>query len=387
MGLRRLLQGLLLVALLAGALAAQGFDAEGNALGSLPGMMDDPPGTMLLEFKLGPRIYGLTVVGDTFYAVAQPNVLEFDRQGSVKSTISLSGAPAGFSPFGLGYDHSRNSFILCDATFKGIVLADPSGKVSTFASYSPNRAVGAAYDSVRDGYWLTMLSPYQLLLYDAKNLPSVLMTIDLVAVGATRVAGAAYDPINDIVYTNSRDKKAGYAFSAATGALLYSWPLVHQGTNNGQGAAWWDRWQSAVVADYETFDVTFTETGYPRVKAADRVAIGTGLAITWTAANSPSKFYKAGASLTERIPGIRFGNRYFPMHLDNLFFLSIQTPAIFSRFEGVLDPGGTAMGSVNVPNVGALVGFQFSIAWVTVDSGAPFGIDAISGPWQVLVTK
>ncbi|MBN2492281.1 MAG: hypothetical protein JXQ29_15650, partial [Planctomycetes bacterium] len=373
MGPGRFVCAVVLGLMLTGLLAAQGFDAEGNALGLLPGM-DDPPGTMLLEFKLGPRLQGLTVFGDIFFAVARPDILQFDRQGNVKATITISGAPAGFSAFGLGFDLSRNVFVLCDSSTQSIVLADLSGRVTTFASIAGSSGVGAAYDSSRDGYWLCAWNVGRLLRYDARNLPSVLMTIDLNAVGATRPAGAAYDPINDIVYTNSRDKKAGYAFSAATGALLYSWPLVHQGANSGQGAAWWDRWQSAMVADYETLNVTFTETGYPRVKAADRVAIGTGLAITWTAANSPSKFYKAGASLTERIAGMRFGNRYFPMHLDNLFFLSIQTPAIFSRFEGILDPGGTAMGSVNVPNVGALVGVQFSIAWVTVDSGAPFGI-------------
>ena len=384
--MQRHLLYLALVVLTAGLLPAQGFDVDGNALAPLPGL-DDPPGTKLLEFKLGPRIYGLTVVGDVFYGVDRPNILEFDRQGNVKATISLSGAPTGFSPFGIGFDIRRNSFILCDASVKAIVLADLSGKVSTFASYSPNRCVGAAYDPSRDGYWMTMLSPYQLLLYDARNLTSVLKTIDLVAVGATRPAGTAYDPINDVVYTNSRDKKAGYAFDAATGALLHSWPLVHQGTNCGQGAVWWDRWQSVVVSDYETFDVTFTETGYPRTKAADRVQIGTSLAITWNAANSPSRVYKAAASLTERMAGIRFGNRYLPVVIDSLFFLSIQAPAIFSRFEGLLDTGGTAFGSVNVPNVPALVGFQFSIAWITGDPAAPFGIDALSGPWQVVVTK
>ncbi len=379
---------LALVVLAAGFLPAQGYDLEGNALAplSLPGL-DDPPGTKLLEFKLGPRLSGLTVVGDVFYAVARPNVLEFDRQGKVMATISLSGAPSGFSPFGLGYDVRRNSFVLCDASAKAIVRADLSGKVTTFASYSPNRCVGAAYDPSRDAYWMTMLSPYQLLLYDARSLTSVLKTIDLVAMGATRPAGTAYDPVNDVVYTNSRDKKAGYAFDATTGALLHSWPLVHRGLNNGQGAVWWDRWQSAVVSDYETFDVTFTETGYPRVKAADRVQIGTSLAITWTAAYSPSKAYKAAASLTERVAGIRFGNRYLPVVVDDLFFLSIQAPAIFSRFEGILDPAGFGAGSVNVPRAPTLVGFQFSIAWITVDLSAPFGIDAISGPWQVVVTK
>lgn len=384
--MRRHIVCLALVLLTAGLLPAQGLDLDGNSLAALPGL-DGPPGTKLLDLKPGPRLYGLTAVGDAFYGVVRPDILEFDRQGNVKATISLSGGPTGFSPFGLGFDSRRNSFVLADASLKAIVRADLSGKVTTFASYAPNRCVGVAYDSNRDGYWLTMLSPYQLLLYDASNLTTVLKTIDLVAVGATRAAGAAYDPINDVVYTNSRDKKAGYAFSAATGALLNSWPLVYQGSNNGQGAVWWDRWHSVVVSDYETFNVTFIETGYPRTKAADRVQVGTALTITWIAANSPSKVYKAAASLTERVARIRFGMRYFPLDLDNLFALSIQAPTIFSRFEGLLDTAGTAAGAVIVPKVPALHGFQFSIAWVTVDLAAPYGIDAISGPWQVLVIK
>jgi hypothetical protein len=367
--------------------AAQLWDVDGNRLAPGTGT-DDPPGTKLLEFKLKTRPQGLAVAGDSLYVMFRPNIYEIDRKtGAVKTTILLTGAPSGYSPFGLGFDLRRNAFIICDSSLYSIVLADLSGKVLNSVSVSPNRNVGAAYDSNRDGYWITSWSNNQLTLYDAGNLPKVIRTISLAAVGATRPAGTAFSAENDLVYTSSRDKKMGYAFDAATGKLLSSWPLVNRGTNNGQGAAWWDRWQSPVVTDYETFNVTFSDAGYPRVQAAETVKVGQNLAIGWVAANSAARSYQAAASFTERVAGFVFPPRYVPIAPDALFALSVLNPAIFASFAGVLDGNGTALGAVSIPNVPQLAGIPFSIAWVTVDAAAPFGILAISGPWKAKITS
>lgn len=54
---------------------------------------------------------------------------------------------------------------------------------------------------------------------------------------------------------------------------------------------------------------------------------------------------------------------------------------------GNLDGNGTAIGAVSTPNIPLLPGIPFSIAHVTVDTGAPFGIFQISGPWKVTMTR
>jgi len=387
---RRTALALLVAVLVAAAAGAQSYDAAGNLAGPGTGI-DDPPGSKLMEYKIAPRPAGLTRIGDLFYGVSNPNIYEFDWQtGAVFRTINMTNLPTfSIYPFGLGFDQRRNLFVIGETSAMGIMLVDQNGVMTSFfsTSGSGNRNVGAAYDTYRDGYWITAWNTSQLTLYDARNLSNILMTINLQPLGATRAAGTAYNPENDIVYTHSRDTKKGYAFDAATGNLLYSWPLVYQGSNNGQGSVWWDRWNAAVAVDYETTWIVFHETGYPRIKANDTVKFGTTLRVDWIAANSPSKFYKGAASFTERVAGIPFLNRYFPLAVDDLFFLSLVVPSVFSAFEGTLDTSGTAVGAVNVPNVPQLAGIPFSIAFVTVDASAPFGIEAISGAWKVMIIK
>jgi hypothetical protein len=258
-----------------------------------------------------------------------------------------------------------------------------TGKITTYVQTPGEGNVGAAYDLHRDGYWVCAWNLNTLKLYDAKNLPAVLMTIDLAAVNCTSSAGVAFSPINDVVYVNSRGTGKGFVFDAGTGKLL----LSYSGVSSGYGSVWWDRWQCPIVVEEGIKKITFKDAGYPRVDATNQVQFGRTLATNWKAGSSSGKFYKAAAAMNERMAGIRFGNRYLPLQLDALFFASIQLPGIFVYFEGILDTNGTAAGAVSVPNVPALAGFSFSIAWVTVDAGAPYGIHAISGPWKVGITK
>jgi hypothetical protein len=357
-----------------------------------PAAVDDPPGTKLKEFNLPtPRMHGLTTIGDRFYGCyqtssTQTDIYELDpNTGGIKATIALSGYATGGWPYGLGYDLRRNEFVLSDTggNTRGIYRADITGRITTYVQTPGEGNVGAAYDPHRDGYWICAWNLNTLKLYDAKNLPAVLMTIDLAAVSCTSSAGVAFSAINDVVYVNSRGTGKGFVFDAGTGKLL----LSYSGVSSGYGSMWLDRWQCPVVVEEGLKKITFKDAGYPRVDATNRVQVGKTLAINWKAGSSPSKYYKGAAALAERMAGIRFGNRYLPLQLDGLFFASIQLPTVFRNFEGVLDTSGMATGAVNVPNVPALAGFPFSIAWVTVDAGAPYGIQAISGPWKVGITK
>jgi len=371
--------------------AATQWNDDGSLPSSLPPVsMDGPPGTKLKEFSFStPRVHGLTMIKDSLYGIYRSNmtkqeIYEFDTTtGAKKATITLAGYPSNAWLYGLGWDSFRQLFVMGDTTLMGLALADMNGKITTFVSTPGDRNVGAAYDPYRDGYWVCAWNTNSLKLYDAKSLPAVLMTINLAASGCTSCAGVAFSPVNDLVYTNSRSTQKGYVFDPGTGKLL----LSYSGLSGGYGSAWWDRWQCPVVAEETLWKITYRDAGYPRVDAQNTVQFGKTLQISWKAGSSGGKIYKAAAAFTERVAGIRFLNRYLPIATDDLFFLSLVMPSIFSGFEGSLDANGTATGSVIVPNIPALAGYGFSIAWVVVDPGALFGIEAFSGPWQVSITK
>ena len=65
----------------------------------------------------------------------------------------------------------------------------------------------------------------------------------------------------------------------------------------------------------------------------------------------------------------------FPLNPDSLFFLSLNTPSVFSNFIGLIGATGTAPGIVFVPNNPALSGIQFFVAFAALaPSPAPYGI-------------
>jgi hypothetical protein len=384
----------IVVMTIASALCAQPYDAAGNLRFPQPrGGIDGPPGTKLAEFRSAAyKTLGVAFAGDTLYQITpvlggRYGILEVDpTTGASKSTIHLSGLTPRNHPWGLGWDPRRKAFIIADPSTPSILRADQGGKVTTAVNTAPAANVGAAYDSYRDGYWITAWNANTLTLYDATSI-TPLRTINLAAVGATRAAGTAYSAVNDMVYTTGRNAKKGFVFSASTGALLTSFNLVHRGLNNGTGAAWRDRWQCPLIGDFETIMYTYTDVGLPRIDANATIGIGKSLGVEFESGNSAGKSYAGAASLTERVRGIRFDfGRHFPLIVDDLFFFSLTAPWIFQGFAGTLDAKGTAKGAVNVPSAPVLIGFVFSIAWVTVDSAAPLGIQHVSGPWKVRVT-
>ena len=343
---------------------------------------DQAPATVAVGAFDGDTLYQITPVLGGKYGI-----LEVDpTTGAAKSTIHITGLTNRDHPWGLGWDSRRKEFILAVASYGAIIRVDPNGMVTTAVSTAPASNVGAAYDSYRDGYWITSWNANMLTLYDAKTITS-LRSINLAAVGATRAAGTAYSAVNDLVYTSGRDAKKGYVFIASTGALLCSFNLVHRGLNNGTGAAWRDRWQCPLVGNFENVVYTYTDAGLPRIDAKSTIGIGKSLGLKFESGNSAGKPYAGAASQTERVRGIQFDfGRHFPLATDDLFFLSLILPSVFQGFKGTLDANGTAIGALNVPNATELVGFVLTIAWVTVDPAAPMGIQHVSGPWKVWVT-
>jgi len=369
------------VALAAMQSPAQIYNAAGDPLYPVPGI-DDPPGTVLKTIPT-PTVNGLTMIGDRLFSLINPSIFEYDiNTGAIVNTITLSGIVSGGYPYGLAYDVKRGQFVMSDTgtQTRGIYRADMTGKVTTYFATPGEGNVGAAYDTRRDGYWISSWNTNTLKLFDATTF-AIKMNIDLRAAGCTRSVGTAYSAVNDIVYTVSRDSPYNaFVFDAGTGKIVRSWLA-----RSVYCSAWWDRWQCP-VARLST-SIHWIDAGYPRVNAKAKVSYGTTLGINWAAGSSPSKFYQAAAALTERVAGIILGNRYFPLATDPLFFLSLVNPAIFISFTGQLDSSGSAAGKVSVPSASALVGIKFSVAFVTLDAGAPLGIHAISGPWQAEITN
>ena len=81
----------------------------------------------------------------------------------------------------------------------------------------------------------------------------------------------------------------------------------------------------------------------------------------------PNLFYQAAVSQGWR--GIPIPGGLLPLEPDSFFFLSASgvLPQIFSGFGGQLDAQGIAQGSITIPAVPALDGFQLYIAFVVYD--------------------
>ncbi len=363
---------------------AQLYDVAGNLLIPATGN-DDPPGTMLKKITPATQPNGLTMIGDQLFGIAGTNIYEYDTTtGAVKSTQPLTFTTTGIYNYGLGYDVKRNYWVIGELLKYGILVVDRvSGKEVTFIPSPGDRCTGATYDPTRDWYWVSAWNTNVFKAYDAN--PPYALKKTITGLGG-RSCGAAYSAVNDALYYNSRTTIKGYLVDPNTGTGIRSWSLPYTGSNNGQCSGWWDRWQCPMVRDYTSKVIGWLDAGYPRAKANATVKYGTTLQIDWTAGSSASKFYMAAASWTERVAGITFGNRYCPILTDWLFFFSLANPVIFTNFIGQLDKAGTAKGAVNVPNLPGLKGLKFSIAWAAVDAAAPFGIHALSGPWQVEIT-
>ncbi|MBN2489419.1 MAG: hypothetical protein JXQ29_01025 [Planctomycetes bacterium] len=379
-------------ALAAGAVSSQVLDDCGNPVGGGPYGMDAPLGTVLTSFQAPPvgKVAGITMIGDSLHVISYPNVFsgfqviyEMDpNTGAVKSSVTVAGIT---SYYGLGYDTRRYEFVITSSSAL-IARVSLNGTVTTVWPTPSSRPIGVAYDFGRDAYWVPDHTTNNLYLLDARN-GNLLVSFAIGSQGLTRLAGCGYSAENDLVYTNGRDQDKGGFIDPNTGRLLFT--VTHPGgTNVGQGATVYRRWQAPLSGNWNTGinqTIYSYEMGLPRVECSATVKFGTALQIKWVAARDAGRIYAAAASLGEA--GFWLGNRRFPLTLDDLFFLSVRAPAIFVGFAGALDTSGEALGAVAVPNVPVLAGIPLAIAFATLDASAPLGIAAISGPQPVLISR
>ncbi len=95
---------------------------------------------------------------------------------------------------------------------------------------------GAAYDSTRDGYWI---SDFFTNTVDLVN-PDTGAEITSLPVppGALNIAGTGYDAVNDVNMFHSRLTAETYLIRASDGVQVGVFPTPPSpGANNGQGAA------------------------------------------------------------------------------------------------------------------------------------------------------
>jgi hypothetical protein len=113
-----------------------------------------------------------------------------------------------------------------------------------------------------------------------------------------------------------------------------------------------------------------------------RPAWGQSYALRLSIPSEAGQGYFAAAALGT-LQGIPIGKlRRIPLDPDPLFFLSMQVPAIFSGFQGILDTWGRASPAVNVPAIPQLAGIRIFLAAVTYDAG---GIREITEPLGVTI--
>ena len=96
--------------------------------------------------------------------------------------------------------------------------------------------------------------------------------------------------------------------------------------------------------------------------------------------------YQIGSSLgTGPIP---IDTRQLDLSPDAIFMVSVNgfLPTVFKDYAGLLDAAGKGKGTINIPNIPALVGIKLHSAFVTIDASAPSNIKSISPTETVAIT-
>lgn len=265
--------GVVVVLLLVPVIVAAQYDDRGNIIGPSGdpdpapgdpcGLCPDPsPATFGLTFKDG-DLWVLDYVTYSLYRLVSC---------SVAGTISLNAVAV---PSGLGYDSHRGLFIVTDPAIAVVHQVDQSGAiVNTWPSPGPG-PVGAAYDPLRDVYWISDWEMDNIASID----PNTGVTLNSFPVPAgSRIAGAGYDDSQDAILYNGRDQGRTYWVSAGTGALIGNFPNPGGGgENNGQGAAvapngygWVTHYEQPRIFCIEGFPVPTRRASWGTVKAIYR---------------------------------------------------------------------------------------------------------------------
>ncbi len=201
----------------------------GEVLNSFP----NPSALRGLTFREG-KLWGVTAAGAGGTGV----LFEMNADsGAVLSMITISPLSSSSFTFGLGFDTLRNVFVVTDPADDLILKVNPTtGEVTGTFSSPGSGPVGAAYDSTRDGYWISDFETNKVHLVNPDTGAEI--TSLPVPSGASSIAGTGYDSVNDVIMFHSRDSGETYLMTASDGVQVGVFPTPPSlGENNGQGAA------------------------------------------------------------------------------------------------------------------------------------------------------
>jgi hypothetical protein len=193
---------------------------------------------------------GTFMVGDFYFNDRNSYcIIQFDNEACVElGRTSVSSI--GYA-YGLGYDHTRDVWVIDDPAADYMYVVDMNGAVINSWPTTPSGntgPVGCAYDNNRDVYWSCCWMSNRLYSYD----PTTGAPVGVLNCPAgSRVAGLGYDMHNDVLAYNGRDQGYSYWVDAESGALLASAPIPNAGSNNGSGLGVEGGSQNAWVTHYE----------------------------------------------------------------------------------------------------------------------------------------
>jgi len=210
------------------SLAAAELDVNGNLIGTSPTSWDtpgDPCGQCTAPYA----ILGVDFKGSDLWGITAGGLLYHFATCAVVETVQ---AQIPGSAYGLGYDSGRDLWIITSPQTDRVYQVDLSGAVVNSWATPGAGPVGAAYDATRDLYWITDFALAQIYSVDPDTgLPGAVINVP----AGSRIAGTGYNAGADVLIYNGRDQAMSYCISAASGQLLYSFPVPLGGDNNGQG--------------------------------------------------------------------------------------------------------------------------------------------------------
>ena len=151
---------------------------------------------------------------------------------------------------GLGYDDSRDVFVVTDCDADVILLVNPStGAITASFPTVSGGPVGAAYDSTRDGYWVADWESDRIEFYDATT---QVFVRSCPMFGHNRVGGVGYSPVADVLVFNIRDSATTNVIRAGDCSHVVTVPTPPgPGNNNGMGAAVRQTAQTVFLANFD----------------------------------------------------------------------------------------------------------------------------------------
>ena len=322
--------------------------ATGDVVNSFP----NPSALRGLTFRED-RLWGITSSGE---GGTGPGVLyEMDADsGAVLSTITISPRPSG--TFGLGFDTLRDVFVV--TTLDTILKVDPTtgAVIDSFPAPGPG-PIGAAYDPVRDGYWISDCRTDRIYLVNPYT--GVETTSLPVPPGASLIAGTGYDPKNDVIIFNSRttgpeDIGKTYLIRANDGVLVAVFSTPRFSTTPpspyeevGQGAAirptdltgYLTHFREATIFVVELPNVIVTDTGHEVAPFITDDDCTLGEAIV--AANTDTAIDACPAGSGADIIGLGVGETYTLTAVDNTTDGANGLPSITS--EITIDGSGATI--------------------------------------------